>query len=48
MVIIGIDAAPKAQRSGEAILARTRRLLANAGLPDYSAAKVELFGAETR
>ena len=47
MVIIGIDAAAKAQRTGNAILARTRRLLADAGLPDYTAAKVELFGAET-
>ena len=47
MVIIGIDAAAKAQRTGEAILTRTRRLLADAGLPDYTAAKVELFGAET-
>ena len=47
LVIIGIDAAAKAQRTGEAILTRTRRLLADAGLPDYTAAKVELFGAET-
>jgi len=47
MVIIGIDAAAKAQRTGEAILTRTRRLLADAGLPDYTAAKVKLFGAET-
>jgi hypothetical protein len=47
MVIIGIDAAAKAHRTGEAILARTRKILADAGMPDYDAAKVELFGAET-
>ena len=47
MVIIGIDAAAKARRTGEAIVARTRRILLDAGLPDYSAAKVELLGAET-
>jgi Acyclic terpene utilisation family protein AtuA len=47
MVIIGIDAARKAHRTGEAILARTRKLLQEAGLGDYSAAQVALFGAET-
>ena len=47
MVIIGIDAAAKAQRTGEAILARTRKLLQDAGYPDYSAARVNLFGAES-
>ena len=47
MVIIGIDAAAKAQRTGEAILTRTRKLLQDAGYPDYSAARVNLFGAES-
>jgi hypothetical protein len=47
MVIVGIDAAAKAQRTGEAIVARTRKLLNDAGIPDYMAAKVELLGAET-
>lgn len=47
LVIIGIDAAAKARRTGEAIIARTRGLLREAGLPDYTAAKVELLGAET-
>ena len=47
MVIIGIDAAAKARRTGEAILTRTRRILSEAGLPDYTAAKVGLLGAES-
>jgi len=47
MVIIGIDAATKARRTGEAIIERTRELLAAAGLPDYTTAQIELFGAET-
>lgn len=47
MVIIGIDAAAKARRTGEAIIARTRKILAEAGMPDYDAAKIELLGAET-
>lgn len=47
MVIIGIDAAAKALRTGEAILARTRSILKAQGLPDYTAVNVTLFGAET-
>ena len=47
MVVVGIDAAAKAQRTGEAIIQRTRDILAEAGLPDYTAAHVELLGAET-
>ncbi|PVE42387.1 acyclic terpene utilization AtuA family protein [Limnohabitans planktonicus] len=47
MVIIGIDAAAKAQRTGQAILARSRELLSQMGLPDFSRAVVELLGAET-
>ena len=47
MVIIGIDAAAKARRTGEAIVARSRMILAAAGLGDFSAARVELLGAET-
>ena len=46
MVIVGIDAAAKARRTGEAVIERTRRLLAQAGLPDYTAAHIELFGNE--
>jgi hypothetical protein len=47
MVIIGIDAAAKARRTGEAIIERTRNILAAAGLPDYTSAQIELLGAET-
>src|SRR6185436_2423463 len=47
LVIVGIDAVKKAERTGEAIVARTRRLLRDAGLADYSATHVEVLGAET-
>ncbi len=46
LTIVGIDAARKAQRTGEAILARTRALFAQAGLPDYSRTHIEVLGAE--
>lgn len=46
MVIVGIDAAAKARRTGEAIITRTRELLQNAGHKDFSSARVELLGAE--
>jgi len=45
--IIGIDAAKKARRTAEAILARTSALFRELGLPDYSASRVEVLGAET-
>ncbi len=44
--IVGFDAVAKARRSGEAVIARTRRMLAAAGLPDYSAVNIEVIGAE--
>jgi hypothetical protein len=47
MVIIGIDAAAKAQRTGEAVLQRCRVLLAQAGLSDFTSTHIDLFGAET-
>lgn len=47
MVIIGIDAAAKAQRTGEAVIARTSALLKSLGLPGYTSANVALLGAET-
>lgn len=47
MVIVGIDAAAKARRTGEAIIERTRDILADAGLPDYTSAQIELLGAES-
>lgn len=47
MVIIGIDAAAKARRTGEAVIARTRSILRSLGMPDYTSANVALLGAET-
>jgi hypothetical protein len=47
MVIVGMDAAAKARRTGEAIIERTRDLLQTQGMADYTRAKIELFGAET-
>ncbi|ENO84124.1 acyclic terpene utilization AtuA family protein [Thauera linaloolentis] len=47
MVIIGVDAVAKARRTGEAILERTRAMFRQRGWPDYSAALVEVIGAET-
>ncbi len=46
MVIVGIDAAAKAQRTAEAILARTRAMLAQAGMGDFTSAHIALFGNE--
>jgi len=46
LVIVGIDAVAKARRTAEAILERTRSLLAEAGLADFSATHVEVLGAE--
>ncbi len=46
MVIVGIDAAAKARRTGEAVLARTRAILKRLGMPDYARTAIELFGAE--
>jgi hypothetical protein len=48
LVIIGIDAAAKARRTGVAILERTRAIFRKLGLPDYSATYVEVIGAETQ
>jgi len=47
LAIVGIDAAAKAQRTGEAIVERTRGILKQMGLHDYSAVRIELFGAES-
>jgi hypothetical protein len=46
MVIVGIDAAAKARRTGEAIVERTRALLQRSGWADYTAAQIELLGNE--
>ena len=47
LVIVGIDAVAKARRTGEAILARTRAIFGKLGLPDYSAANIEVIGGES-
>ena len=46
LTIVGFDAAAKARRTGEAILARTRSMFGRLGWPDYSATLVEVLGAE--
>jgi len=46
LTIVGIDAARKARRTADAILARTRELFAGAGLDDYSRTHVEVLGSE--
>ena len=47
LTIVGLDAVAKAQRTGEAILTRTSRLLAEAGLKDYGDSLIEVLGAES-
>jgi hypothetical protein len=44
--IVGIDAARKARRTGEAILERTRELFAQQGLADYTRTSIETLGSE--
>lgn len=46
LTIVGADAARKARRTGEAILERTRELLRERGLPDYSRTLIEVLGTE--
>ncbi|CAG2157191.1 hypothetical protein LMG31506_05942 [Cupriavidus yeoncheonensis] len=48
MAIRGIDAPAKARRTADALLARTRGMLAARGLPDYSETIVELLGCESQ
>ncbi|MFO1329584.1 MAG: acyclic terpene utilization AtuA family protein [Rubrivivax sp.] len=47
LVIVGIDAAAKARRTGECIVERTREILLARGLGDYTQARVELLGNES-
>lgn len=47
MAIVGIDAAAKARRTGESIIERTRAIFKARGLADYTAAHVEVIGAES-
>jgi hypothetical protein len=46
LTIVGIDAARKAQRTGEAILARTRELIAQRRWLPYTRTRIEVLGAE--
>jgi len=47
MVVAGFDAPAKARRNGEAILKKTRRMLAEAGLGDFSQTAMQIVGAES-
>jgi hypothetical protein len=47
MVVAGFDAVEKAQRNGAAILKKTRRMLAAAGLGDFSQTAMQIVGAES-
>jgi hypothetical protein len=47
LTIIGFDAVQKAQRVGEAILGRTRRIFERKGLPDYRDSLIEVLGGES-
>ena len=47
LAIRGIDAAGKAQKTADALLKRTRRMMASRGFSDYAAAVVEIIGAES-
>ena len=46
LTIVGVDAARKARRTGEAILERTRELFAQHGLADYQRTLIEVLGSE--
>ena len=47
LVIVGMDAAAKAQRTGQAMLERTRELILARGWGDYSATRIDLIGMES-
>lgn len=47
LTVVGFDAAAKARRTGEAILARCRRLFAQQGWADFSAVRIEALGSGT-
>jgi hypothetical protein len=47
LTIVGFDAAAKARRTGEAILERTRAMLTQLGLGDYTRTHIEILGAES-
>jgi hypothetical protein len=47
LTIGGFEAAAKAERAGEAILARARRLLGARGMPYFSETSIEVLGSES-
>jgi len=47
LMIVGTEARARAQRVGEAILERTRRLFAMSGYGDYRATSIEVLGVES-
>ena len=47
LTIVGLDAVRKAQRTGEAILERTRGIFRKLGLDDYTRANIEVLGSES-
>lgn len=47
LTLVGFDAAAKARRTGEAILARTQALFAQHGFGPYSDTQLEVLGAES-
>ena len=47
LMIVGIDAPAKARRTGEALLERTRELIAARGWGDFSATRLEVIGTES-
>lgn len=47
VMIAGRDAVASAKRAGEAILARSRRLMAQAGFADFAETSIEVLGSET-
>jgi hypothetical protein len=47
LVLVGEDAAAKARRTGDAILARSRELLAARGLPPFTHTAVQVLGDES-
>lgn len=47
LAIRGVDAVGKARKTGEALLTRTRRMMAETGFADYLDAIVEIIGAES-
>ena len=46
LVIIGVQAARKAERTARALIARSRMLFEEQGLPDFSSTHIESLGAE--